>query len=100
MEPGDEPAHLDLHRGDSVVLTAVGEDRDGGVKDLALQGNVQVTCRDPATGAARVRTTGFLRRHVPGAAVGSDARPPHTATRRPWQIAAPAVRAIKRNAAG
>ena len=35
-----------------------------------------------------------------GAAVGSDARPPQTATRRPWEIAAPAVRAIRRNTAG
>jgi hypothetical protein len=63
---GDEPRAVDLSGGDSLVLTAVAEDGDGGVRELSLQGNALVTCRDPATGRTAVRSTGFLRRTVPG----------------------------------
>ncbi len=63
---GEEPVKVDLSPSDSVVITAVGEDGDGGVRNISLQGNVQVTCRDASTGASRSRTTGFLRRHEPG----------------------------------
>lgn len=64
--PGDQPGLVELAPGDSVVLIALGEDRDGGVKDLSLTGEATVTCGDPSRkgkGAAQ-RRGAFSRRHV------------------------------------
>jgi hypothetical protein len=62
---GGEAQAVELRESDSLVLTASAAD-DGGVKDMVLQGNALVTCKDPATGKTFSKTTGFLRRHVPG----------------------------------
>lgn len=61
---GEKPVGLDLKGGDSAVLIALGEDRDGGVKDLTLSGKAVATCSDPL-GKGEYRKTGsFSRRHV------------------------------------
>ncbi len=62
---GEESRQVELRGNDSLVLTGTATDSRG-IKDIALQGNAVVTCSDPATGATFTRTTGFLRRHVPG----------------------------------
>lgn len=62
----DEPETVRMRETDSLVLTAVAVDADGGIRESALQGHALVTCRDAATGKAIDRTTGFARRHVPG----------------------------------
>lgn len=64
----DEPETIRMRETDSLVLTAVAVDADGGIRESALQGHALVTCRDAATGKAIERTTGFARRHVPGTA--------------------------------
>lgn len=62
--PGDQPAELELAPGDSLVLIALGEDRDGGVKDLTLSGKAVAVCAD-SLGRGEFRKTGaFVRRHV------------------------------------
>jgi hypothetical protein len=58
---------VDLLPRDSIVLIALSEDADGGVKDLTLIGNAIVTCKDMHTGKSRTRKTGFMRKSVPGA---------------------------------
>jgi hypothetical protein len=65
---GQEPETVDLPAMDSLVFIALAEDRDGGVKDLALSGNAMVTCKDVKTGKTTLRSTGFLRRTVMGSA--------------------------------
>ncbi|HKP96276.1 MAG TPA: hypothetical protein VJ385_11000, partial [Fibrobacteria bacterium] len=67
LRTGQDPEVVSLSPDDSLVLVAVGEDRDGGIKDLSLTGNAVVKCKDPRDGRASSRTTGFLRRHVSGA---------------------------------
>jgi hypothetical protein len=62
---GGESRQVELRGNDSLVITGTAKDSRG-IKDIALQGNAVVTCSDPATGATFTRTTGFLRRHVPG----------------------------------
>lgn len=62
---GGESRQVELQGNDSLVLTATAEDK-GGVKDMILQGNALVTCSDTASGASFTKTTGFLRRHMPG----------------------------------
>lgn len=62
---GDESRQVEMRGNDSLVLTGTAKDSRG-IKDIALQGNAVVTCSDPATGATFTRSTGFLRRHVPG----------------------------------
>jgi len=62
---GGESRQVELRGDDSLVLTGTARDSRG-IKDIALQGNAVVTCADPATGATFNRSTGFLRRHVPG----------------------------------
>jgi hypothetical protein len=62
---GDQPRQLALGPGDSVVLIALGEDRDGGLKDVSLIGNVLAVCGDPARGKGEALKAGsFARRHV------------------------------------
>lgn len=62
---GGESRQIELRGNDSLVLTGTAKDNRG-IKDIALQGNAVVTCSDSATGATFTRSTGFLRRHVPG----------------------------------
>jgi len=62
---GGESRQVELRGNDSLVITGTAKDSRG-IKDIALQGNAVVTCSDPATGATFTRSTGFLRRHVPG----------------------------------
>lgn len=62
---GGESRQVELQGNDSLVLTGTAEDK-GGVKDMILQGNALVTCSDTASGASFTKTTGFLRRHMPG----------------------------------
>lgn len=45
---GEGPKTVEIGPGDSVILIALGEDRDGGVKDLALTGNAIAHCGEPA----------------------------------------------------
>lgn len=62
---GEQPRQVELGGGDSVVLIALGEDRDGGVKDISLSGNIVATCGDPGQGKGEAMKTGsFARRHV------------------------------------
>jgi hypothetical protein len=63
---GMEPEAVELSTEDTLVLIALGEDGDGGVKDLSLTGSARVSCRDPVTGKASGKTTGFQRRSVSG----------------------------------
>ncbi|MDB5106056.1 MAG: hypothetical protein JWP91_3745 [Fibrobacteres bacterium] len=63
---GQEPEAVELLPRDSLVFIAVGEDRDGGVKDLALSGSTMITCRDAKTGKESTRSVRFLRRNVVG----------------------------------
>lgn len=64
---GEGPKSLEMSGEDSVVLIALGEDRDGGVKDLSLVGNAVVVCGDtlgpPAALEAR-KSGSFARRYV------------------------------------
>ena len=69
---GGEPAAVELGGSDSLVLTGTAEDGDG-LKDMLFKGNALVTCVDPGTGETFTRSTGFLRRHVPGGAKGARA---------------------------
>jgi len=63
---------VELQGNDSLVLTGTAEDK-GGVKDMILQGNARVTCSDTASGASFTKTTGFLRRHMPGSPLRGSA---------------------------
>jgi hypothetical protein len=74
LQVGGEARQVELQPDDSLILTGKAEDR-GGIKDMVLQGNALVTCADPSTGAPYTRSTGFLRRHVPGSASGDLASP-------------------------
>jgi hypothetical protein len=69
---GGESRQVELRGDDSLVLTGTARDSRG-IKDIALQGNAVVTCADPATGATSSRSTGFLRRHVPGSVLRGKA---------------------------
>lgn len=69
---GEESRQVELRGNDSLVLTGTATDSRG-IKDIALQGNAVVTCSDPATGATFTRSTGFLRRHVPGTLLRGNA---------------------------
>lgn len=61
---GDQPRTVEIGPGDSVVLIALGEDRDGGVKDLTLSGNAVAVCGDSAGDGKGRRSGSFARRHV------------------------------------
>src|SRR4051794_37235159 len=50
LRVGQEPELISLVSDDTLVLIAMGEDRDGGVKDFSLTGNAVVNCKDPRTG--------------------------------------------------
>ena len=63
---GDEPESVILDREDSLVLVAIGEDGDGGIKDLVLVGNAVVTCAEGKAGGPASRPTGFMRKTVSG----------------------------------
>ena len=67
LSVGKEAELVELLPRDSIVLIALSEDADGGVKDLTLIGNAIVTCKDMRTGRSRTRKTGFMRKSVPGA---------------------------------
>lgn len=67
LSVGRDAEMLELLPRDSIVLIALSEDADGGVKDISLVGNVLVTCKDMRTGKSRIRKTGFMRKYVPGA---------------------------------
>jgi hypothetical protein len=62
---GGESRQVQLRGNDSLVITGTAKDSRG-IKEITLQGNALVTCDDPTTGATFTRSTGFLRRHVPG----------------------------------
>lgn len=70
----DEPQSVSLLESDSLVLTAIAEDGDGGVKKSALEGNAFVTCEDSETGKITSKSTAFGRWHVPGSPRASSAR--------------------------
>lgn len=61
---GEQPMSIELGPSDSVVLIALGEDRDGGMKDLALTGQVVAFCGDGNGGGNVAKTGSFARRHV------------------------------------
>ena len=67
LSVGREPEKVELLPRDSIVLIALSEDADGGIKDISLIGNALVTCKDMKTGMSRIRKTGFMRKTVPGA---------------------------------
>ena len=66
LSVGRGPEQVELLPRDSIVLIALSEDADGGIKDIALVGNVLVTCKDMKSGKSRIRKTGFMRKTVPG----------------------------------
>jgi hypothetical protein len=70
---GMDPEAVALAPDDSLVLIAIGEDYDGGVKDLTLIGDAMVSCEDPLTGKLTSRTTGFRRARVGGGAARTEA---------------------------
>jgi hypothetical protein len=65
LAPGGGIGRIELGLGDSLVLLGDAVD-PGGVRAISLLGSARVTCLDTATGARFSRSTGFLRRHVPG----------------------------------
>jgi hypothetical protein len=67
LSVGRNPEKVELLPRDSIVLIALSEDADGGIKDISLVGNAMVTCKDMRTGKSRIRKTGFMRKTVPGA---------------------------------
>ena len=75
---GGETQRLELLPKDSLVLIALGEDPDGGVRDLALSGNALVMCKDMRTGKLRSRATGFVRMNVPGSSAQKTGLPKRT----------------------
>lgn len=52
---GEGPRTIDIGPGDSVVLIGLGEDRDGGIKDISLMGNAIAHCGDSALQVPWVR---------------------------------------------
>ena len=66
LSVGRGPEQVELLPRDSIVLIALSEDADGGIKDIALVGNALVTCKDMKSGKSRIRKTGFMRKTVPG----------------------------------
>lgn len=71
---GEGPQAVELSGEDSVVLIALGEDRDGGVKDLSLFGNAVAVCGDtlgPPAAAESRKSGAFVRRHVHPAPTGT-----------------------------
>lgn len=62
LTSGQAPVSLHLTGEDSLVLIGLAEDRDGGVKEMALTGNAVAVCRAD-TGEIR-RSDSFLRRSV------------------------------------
>jgi hypothetical protein len=70
---GMDPEAVALSPDDSLVLVAIGEDFDGGVKDLTLVGDAMVSCEDPLTGKLTSRATGFRRARVGGGAARYEA---------------------------
>lgn len=65
---GEEPEAVELDLEDSLILIAFGEDGDGGIKDLSLEGNAMVTCAEPRADGLNSRATGFMRGTVSGSA--------------------------------
>jgi hypothetical protein len=55
---------IELGPADSVVLIALGEDRDGGLKSVSLMGRALVTCVDSAGGERILEAGHFARRRV------------------------------------
>jgi hypothetical protein len=77
---GDGPKTVDIGPGDSVVLIALGEDRDGGVKDLSLVGNAIAHCGDSARGVP------LERKSTPSLKSGSFARRSVLPARPGWRV--------------
>lgn len=61
---GEQSGSIELGPADSVVLIALGEDRDGGMKDLALSGQVVAFCRDSLGPDGIAGTGSFARQHM------------------------------------
>ena len=68
----EAPGAIQMGPMDSVVLIALGEDRDGGVKNLTLYGAVTARCADGIRGE-RTRSGSFLRHSMRKAAPGERA---------------------------
>ena len=66
LSVGRGAEQVELLPRDSIVLIALSEDADGGIRDISLVGNALVTCKDMKTGKSRIRKTGFMRKSVPG----------------------------------
>lgn len=79
LTAGHEPVSVALESGDSLVLTAVGEDLDGGVKDVWVGGKAVAECRDALSGEQRIRSGSFQRRIVFQGRPGSRATGSKTA---------------------
>ena len=79
LTSGGDPAEVELGPGDSLVLVAVGEDGDGGVRDITLRGLITVKCRNEETGRQWVRKASFLRYSVRKAVPGEPAEGSRTA---------------------
>jgi hypothetical protein len=63
LTEGKPPVVLELGADDSLVLIGLGEDRDGGVKDMSLTGNAVAVCRGEG-GGDRMHSDSFVRRSV------------------------------------
>lgn len=77
---GDGPKTIEIGPGDSVVLIALGEDRDGGVKDISLVGNAVAHCGDSA------RPVPLDRKAAPSHKSGSFARRSVLPARPGWRV--------------
>jgi hypothetical protein len=69
---------IELGPADSVVLIALGEDRDGGVKSVSLTGRALVTCVDSAGGERILEAGHFARRRVLPGRPGQTASGSHS----------------------
>ena len=68
----ESPAAIEMGPLDSLLLIGVGEDRDGGVKNLTLYGAVTARCVDGVRGE-RTRSGSFMRHSMRKAAPGGRA---------------------------
>jgi hypothetical protein len=70
---GEGPKEVSFTEGDSLVLIGLGEDRDGGVKDLTLSGKAVAYCADSLGRGREMRLGSFARRQVAPAPPGRRA---------------------------
>lgn len=84
---GDGPKAIEIAPGDSVILIGLGEDRDGGIKDISLVGNAVAHCGDSARTAVQgSRAAPFQRKAGAALKSGSFARRSVLPARPGWKV--------------